>query len=91
MAEKERIRRKEKSTPSVDTKIQEDIIEVESEPAAEHAVEATKPAIVEESQTESIVQSVTTIEPAQTIPEVLLPNWGDSIRTEWMYHIPIRE
>ncbi|MGY5853407.1 MAG: hypothetical protein RTU92_07585 [Candidatus Thorarchaeota archaeon] len=95
MAEKERIRRKEKSTTSVDTKIQEENIEAESESEAEIDVEPTtedsKPSVIERTQIESEIQSITTIEPAQTIPEILLPNWGDSIQTEWMYHIPIRE
>jgi hypothetical protein len=93
---------KEKKTKSkVETK--PEVEEVKEEVKTEAAVvekERTphKPEVViktDEVETTTEVQQTTDatgeIVPESTTVEVLLPQWGDSSESEWMYHIPPRK
>jgi hypothetical protein len=91
VAEKERVRRKQKSTEK--SKVSEEATQVHQETVIEDSkidVEESEVATVKEIVASSVEETKQQSDVLVKEPK-FLPSWGDVKQTEWMYHIPIRE
>ena len=91
MAEKERVRQKQKSTEK--SKVSEESTQVQHETIVEDSKvedEESEVVTVKEITASSVEERKQQSDVMVKEPE-FLPSWGDVKQTEWMYHIPIRE